>query len=342
MKASGKSAARTVTCVLACVLSFTQGPGAIGIAAAQPATGTQGEPNEVRDLIVQANRAMDENQLESARALFLKAWGLKRSYDVAAGLGQAELELGRFRDAAEHLEYCLREFPPTENRELEKEIRAGFERAKEHVGVLALTVDRARADVLVDGVRVGSAPLPSVLFLEPGPHAIEARLDGASAAERVDVAVGKEHGLTLRLQDEAPAPTASPSSSPGISRPWIPITLGAIALAGAGTWAGFLIASNNAEDDVERYRDQLGGNGCTQGAVNAETCANAQDAYDRQRRNATISRVGLSVAVLAGAATAGYLLFAPPKREAKPTGRTLRPLVALDRQGGAFVLSGDF
>ncbi|MFZ5892539.1 MAG: hypothetical protein ACOY0T_15880 [Myxococcota bacterium] len=345
MKSSLKSRSRHAAGVLACFLSLAAGPGTVHIAAAQSAPiGTSGDANEVRELIAQANRAMNENQFESARALFLKAWSLRRSYDVAAGLGQAELELGRFRDAAEHLDYCLREFPPTENRDLEKEIRAGFERAKGHVAVLSLTVDRTGADVLVDGVRVGVTPLPSVLFLDPGPHAIEARLNGSTAAQPVHMELGKEYSLALRLHDESSGSSSAPqrSSSSSVARPWIPITLGAIALAGAGTWAGFLIASNNDKEDVDRYRDQLGRNGCTQSAVAAETCASAQDAYDRQRRNGTISQVGLGVALLAGAGTAAYLLFAPSKREAEASSRPLRPLVSIDRQGGAVTLSGSF
>jgi hypothetical protein len=315
------------------------------LAAAQPAAkGINGDANEARDLIAQANRAMDSNEFESARTLFLKAWGLRQTYDVAAGLGQAELELGRYRDAAEHLDFCLREFPPTENRDLEKEIRAGFERAKAHVGVLALTVDRTGAEVLVDGVQVGVTPLASTLFLEPGPHTIEARLNGTTAAQRVDVALGQEQSLALRLAEEPPASSSAlaPSTSPIVPHPWIPITLGAIALAGAGTWAGFLIASNHDKDEVDRYRDQLGGNACTQSATSAETCADARDAYDRERRNGTISQVGLGVAALAGAAAAGYLLFAPSEHEASASTRSLHPFVSVDRQGGAVLVRGSF
>src|SRR5688572_17441641 len=44
----------------------------------------------------------------------LAAWQLKKSFDIAANLGQVELKLAKHRDAAEHLAYALDHFPARE------------------------------------------------------------------------------------------------------------------------------------------------------------------------------------------------------------------------------------
>src|SRR5262249_22124873 len=40
---------------------------------------------------------------------FLAAWKLKQHFQIAVNLGHAELKLGKYRDAAEHLTYFLQE-----------------------------------------------------------------------------------------------------------------------------------------------------------------------------------------------------------------------------------------
>src|SRR5262245_39603845 len=40
---------------------------------------------------------------------FLAAWKLKQHYQIAANLGRAELMLKKYRDAAEHMAFFLRE-----------------------------------------------------------------------------------------------------------------------------------------------------------------------------------------------------------------------------------------
>jgi len=44
---------------------------------------------------------------------YRKAWDLKQSSDIRRNLGNVEVELGKPRDAAEHLSYCLKRFPST-------------------------------------------------------------------------------------------------------------------------------------------------------------------------------------------------------------------------------------
>ncbi|MCA9599611.1 MAG: tetratricopeptide repeat protein, partial [Myxococcales bacterium] len=62
--------------------------------------------NQGRDAIVR-------NDFNKAYAALSEAWKLKQSYDIAALLGQSELQLGKYTAAAEHLSASLRAFPST-------------------------------------------------------------------------------------------------------------------------------------------------------------------------------------------------------------------------------------
>lgn len=54
-------------------------------------------------------RALEAGRDAEAHAELLKAWELKRHWQIAANLGEVELRLGKYREATEHLEYFLRE-----------------------------------------------------------------------------------------------------------------------------------------------------------------------------------------------------------------------------------------
>jgi hypothetical protein len=45
----------------------------------------------------------------AAHAALVEAWGHKRHWEIAVNLGEAEMELGRYEDAAEHLTFAMNE-----------------------------------------------------------------------------------------------------------------------------------------------------------------------------------------------------------------------------------------
>jgi hypothetical protein len=83
-------------------------------------------------------------------------------------------------------------------------------------------VDPPGAEVLVNGVRVGKAPLADVVFVDPGDVVVEARAPGLSLGqESLKAVAGKEEAVTLVLKKEAPpaqgalAPGSDAPRSPG-------------------------------------------------------------------------------------------------------------------------------
>jgi hypothetical protein len=150
-----------------------------------------------------------------AYASFLAAWKLKQHYQIAANLGRAELKLRKYRDAAEHLTYFLREASEVVPDE-RKAAQAMLDEARANVGALTISVDRPGAEVLVDGVAIGEAPLGREVFVDPGTRLVEARLKGFDGDRRpLNVAAGSAPRLLLTTAPSPAGQADRPARRPG-------------------------------------------------------------------------------------------------------------------------------
>lgn len=171
-----------------------------------------------------------------AYAAFRAAWEIKQHPQIAANLGRAALKAGHPREAAERLSDFLRE-----GRDISKEDRARGEEllaeARKQIGALTLGVNRPGAKLFLDGVAVEPAPGGEV-FVDPGPHTVEARAPGAPAVRtEVEVKAGStQHvGLWL-LEAPAPAPAVPERSRTTLREHLIGAGIaGTIVAVGAGT-----------------------------------------------------------------------------------------------------------
>lgn len=173
-------------------------------------------------------RAAKLLQWAKARDSFLAAWKIKQHFQIAANLGRAELKLRKYADAAEHLAYFLREASKVTPEEL-KAAQAMLDEARSKVGAVSIVVDRAGAEVLVDGIPIGKAPFEHEVFVKPGRRLLETKLGGFADDRRsLDVAAGSSPKVLITLlpisgsgADRGPADrtSANPAlSSPGAAR----------------------------------------------------------------------------------------------------------------------------
>lgn len=206
--------------------------------------------------------------------------------EVLGELGLCELALGAHRDAAEHLHLSL-EHRGTLSIEQQTRFEAAQKQAEREVGTLFLAVSPRDAEVLLDGEELG-APRPThVVFVEPGPHTIRARLAGhADAVAAIQAARGASTSVTLTL----PARTATPAPSPeatGASTAPAPAegaaattrTLRTIALgtaiSGVIVGVGFWVAAGVLDGVVEERATSLrarGGSGACNGTEFPSAC----------------------------------------------------------------------
>jgi hypothetical protein len=300
-----------------------------------------------RQVFEQGRAAMQAGRWEDARSCFQQLWDERRTYDVALQLGQAEYNLKRLRDCAEHLAYGLRTLPPREKPETAERSRQILGLCKQGAGALELRTKDEGADVFIDGKLTAQTPLPTELFLEPGEHRFEVRLDGhGSEAFTLQINAGQTRTRTVDLapliatvpsaeppvapepSSEAepnPSPTAPPPLEPTHAS-WAPVVAGGIlAIAGLSSGTGFLLVAKARENEASRIRNDVGSSGCVKPSkANAADCSRLPD-LDSQHDS--FERLELISFIVGGAALIGtgtYFLLARPD-QAKPSS-TASPL----------------
>lgn len=294
-------------------------------------------------------KASKAGQMVKARELFAEAWARAKDYQIAVSLGRTESVLGRYRDAAEHLSYFLREVPKDvaiSPREL-LQIKGMFEASRAKVGLVHVDVRGQGADVLVDGQPVGRAPLAEPIFVDPGEHAFEIKMDGfVTGRASITAEAGREHTIHLELTKRAPVivtpptvgepKTASGDSGRGaLSTPTIAMFAG-FGVGVAGLITGALAFSSGAS----RSRDALAVlDGYRASTAQCELIEDCRLSYnDALRDEALYKNVAVWAFIGAGAGLAvGIGLGVHSLAKAKP--KSGEPSVALDFYGTGFFVT---
>jgi hypothetical protein len=268
----------------------------------------------------QGNSLYKEQRWAEARDAYDRAWQLKKAHDIAANLAYAEMKLGRFREAAEHLAFAVKSWPPTGKTDKREYAIDRLQLARKEVGALKIEVNLPRADVLIDGQRVGQAPLDGEVFVEAGTHTIEAKLVGyATASRSVDATKGgaAEVALVLRV-------AAAPAPPPVVQRPvWPAVVSGVLAVGGLAAGAGLAVAAHGKSADASMIGARLGGSSTCAGTPGAAMSADCTAVKEALRGKSTLSE-GAFVGLLGGGifalATAGLVTWTAmaPKVNAEP------------------------
>lgn len=309
------------------------------------ATASAQQPEDADTYFRQGNTFYKEQRWGEARGAYETAWRLKKSHDIAANLAYAEMKLGKFRDAAEHLAFAVKNWPPTGKADKRDYAIERLQLVKKEVGALSIRVSAARAEVLVDGKAIGQSPLDAEVFVEPGSHTVEAKLGGyEDAKEVVEAAKGSALTVTLALVAVVPPPatgTAVAPPPPAARGPNKAIAITGAAITGVGAGLGVVLAvvSNGKASDSETLRSALissnGPAACT-GAHVPASCSAVQDAIRGKNTFGSAAAWSFIGAGAVGAATLIYVLATP--RAAKTGGVVIAPMVAA--KGGGLVLGG--
>jgi hypothetical protein len=277
------------------------------------AADTDSETEVAKERFKEGVKHYDQREYDKARLAFLQAYLLKPHPTVLLNLAQCELRSGRPAEAAEHFAKYIRENP---NAEALSHARAGFEDSRQRVAELNVEVTAPGAVVIVDGTEVGRSPLPNVLYLMPGRHAIGARKGAASDSGTLDAVAGQRVYVTLDVRDGntagvAPADEAAPSplvarASAGTEAPldstrskgffgWLsdsPAAIATVSLAGlalgtSGVLAAFANNRYSSANDVkgqimEALRDNVERGVLVDSAVpcGEDGIANRRDSFD--------------------------------------------------------------
>jgi hypothetical protein len=291
-------------------------------------------------LFRQGNALYKEQKWSEAREAYAGAWKLKRAHDIAANLAYAELKLGRFRDAAEHLAFAVRVWPPTGKSDKREFAVERLQLARKEVGALRVAVDVPRAEVLVDGVVVGEAPLEGEVFVEAGSHVVEARLAGyETATQRVEAAKGSAQEVALAMvavKAEPPPVVVVAPTGPNRGVLIAGGVIGGVALVTGAIFAGLSNSKAKDADDEHTALAMTGPTPCA-GASGASTaCTDIVAAANAKRTFANASFWSFVGAGMVGTGTLIYALAIP--KSATPA--ALRVLPAAGPQGAGIEIGG--
>jgi hypothetical protein len=329
-------------------------------AGAAPAQ-TSEDAERATSAFAQGKAAAREGDWQNAHRLFQESWIMNPAYDTAANLGYSALKLARYAEAARSLAYALGHFPATGARAKRAELTRLYAVARRQVTTVALELEPAGADVLVDGEPRGRG---ETLFFDPGQHVIEIKMSGYEPARRTLVAVANtEHALRVVLTEVAlpsPAPEAPPTPAARAASLPVPvrrttripaagsdeeparslapaIVAGGIAAAGLAAGLGFTLSANSTESEADDLRKTTGPSGCY-GKGDSGDCARLRELERTEDRERMLGTVGFVAGGLGAAAAITYLLW-PSSSAPKPA---TRASLAAAPRGAAIVVGGRF
>jgi hypothetical protein len=255
--------------------------------------------------------------------LYTLAWRRHRLWQIAASLGRLEHSLKRYRDAAEHLDFAVHEAPLDKRDAVRAAAREMLEGAKAHVGTLSIVVDPPGAEVLVDGKVVGRAPLSGVVYVEPGPVEVAARLGGYEAVKESRVVKrGQTADISLRFRSgdgkRRTLGDRSPSGMRDSRINWTIVTSGYVATGIAlGVAAGFGIRAlslTKSWDSALQSACASAPGACT---YDAQRIVDYNARAPRRSAAALVSTIGFVAAGAVGIGTSVYLVTSATKKSGR-------------------------
>jgi hypothetical protein len=305
----------------------------------------------------QAVDAFKEKKWDTARRLLLELWQQSHTYDVAYTLGQTEYQLGHYAAAANYLQFVIANIPPTEKLGAAEQHKKNLASLQARTARVSIVTDQPSAEIAIDGELVGTSPLDSVVYVEAGPHKIEARLGERNAAQTIDAALGSLTPVDLKLGTipESPLPlTPDPSVGSGLdakppnSQPrkhqtakLVVVGAGAtLTVAAAVVGTIYAVRASSSQSDIDRLKSQviadLGGN-CASSS-SGSVCAELDRAIqDRNSANQVARAAFITSGVLAVGTVATFFLW-PAEKASSAT----RITPSFDRYGGAITVQGAF
>lgn len=168
-------------------------------------------------LFQKGNEAFAAGNTFDAYDAYARAFSLSPSFDIACNLGRSESEMGKLREGAAHLRYCLKNFPAssrTEMRQAEAKFGQLLSKVAGQLAQVALKVEQAGAMVAVNGEDLGTTPLSESIFLNPGSTQLLVSKVGYTDEVFEFVAqAGSQHEMNVKLRPSSSVSQPARSSN---------------------------------------------------------------------------------------------------------------------------------
>ena len=290
----------------------------------------------------QGNVEFEKKSWTAAEAAYLKAWAVRRTFDVAANLGEVEFHLGKLREAAGYLSYSLRTAPPSSKPAQRERTTHFLEQATKNLGAVRVRarVEGAPAggfgiepgiEVSVNGQPVPAEDATSSIFVDPGPCTVIAKRAGyIERRQVVDIKAGTLDAVSITLQ---PVPQEHRSIV-------LPIVLGAASAAGLGLGIAMTAVSNGKSADADAQRAAIltsGGQCAKPSPTFLGPCGDLKSSLEALDTTANVARVAYVASGLLAVGAVTYALLAQP---APTKTGWVRAAPVIGASGGGIVVVG--
>lgn len=212
------------------------------------------------EMYQQANSLYLNQQFAEAYELYKAAWSLRPNYKVAGNLGNCEYDLHKYRDAAEHLAFALRENPEQGIAATRAYFAERLADATRYVGTVEVEVDNAAvAELFIGKKHVGNFPETHRIYVEPGSHIISARNRTASDFLPIDIKKGEKKRVILHI---LPPPSKMTPQVESFSLPTFAYMAGAgisAALISGGIYMNAMHSTNQSALNTISWGTMVGG-----------------------------------------------------------------------------------
>ena len=327
------------------------------------------EDSRLQDLYRDGRKARERGDLPTALRLLEQAWSIRHTHDSAASLAQVEFELGKAREAAEHLAFAIDHLPADVEPERAKRVREAFERIRKEIVTLHLHIEPKTAEVFLNGKSLGLASdLSKDVYVDPGKVQVSANAEGylpwsialsTKAGDAQDVtaelkASARQGGAGSAGQSGAELNTSTPYRNAPVpsqqppaeeTRPWWPVAVPAGATAvGLAVGIIFTVKAGSSKDDADHAQAQIGNpSGCASAdSGRAALCTQLRNSRDDQKNANRVANTALIAAGVFGAVTAvAGAWFLWPKAEHVAASR-VRVAPVFARESATLSIEGSF
>lgn len=173
--------------------------------------------DEAKAHLATGTQLYDENNFRGALVEFQRAYALAPSFKIQFNIAQVAMELQDYAGALKAYTRYVAEGGPDVPADRLAQTTAEIERLKGRVGRLTI-VTVAGAEILLDDVAIGFAPLPEPVPVNAGQHKVTVHISGREPVSRAYDVAGRQE-VTAAVGNEGASPVLTTSTIPAVNPP---------------------------------------------------------------------------------------------------------------------------
>lgn len=221
--------------------------------------------DEAKAHLATGTQLYDENNFRGALVEFQRAYELAPSYKILFNIAQVAMELQDYAGALKAYTRYLAEGGPDVPADRVAQTTTEIDRLKGRVGRLTI-VSAAGAEILLDDVAIGFAPLPEPVPVNAGQHKVTVHVTGRDPISRIYDVAGRQEVTAAVGNDAAPAVVTAtapaeplpPRPEPRAPKSKTPAYVAIGITGGLAITAGvFALVTRHEEGDLDSLRNRF-------------------------------------------------------------------------------------